>query len=56
MPLDTALALFEEGIARLRAASDTLEVAEGRVRELVDRADGTLAPSDGTPLRPDDED
>jgi exodeoxyribonuclease VII small subunit len=50
VPLDKALALFEEGITRLKAASETLESAEGRLRELVERADGTLEPTEGTPL------
>ncbi|MDA1081868.1 MAG: exodeoxyribonuclease VII small subunit [Gemmatimonadetes bacterium] len=56
VPLDRALQLFEEGITRLRAASETLSVAEGRLRELVERADGTLEPTDGVPLSPDDAD
>ncbi|GDX87662.1 hypothetical protein LBMAG44_15750 [Gemmatimonadota bacterium] len=47
VPLDKALALFEEGIQRLRAAQATLEAAEGRLRELVERADGTLEPTEG---------
>lgn len=55
-PLDDALKLFEEGIARLRAASETLESAEGRLRELLERAGGTLEASDGVPLEADDRD
>jgi exodeoxyribonuclease VII small subunit len=51
VPLDRALALFEEGIARLTAAGQTLKAAEGRLRELVERADGTLEPTEGEPLR-----
>ena len=47
VPLDKALALFEEGIQRWRAAQATLEAAEGRLRELVERADGTLEPTEG---------
>lgn len=43
LPLDDALRLFEEGIARLRAATQALEAAEGTVRQLVERADGTLS-------------
>ena len=54
VPLDKALALFEEGIKRLKAASETLEAAEGRLRELVERADGTLETTDGVPLEGDD--
>jgi exodeoxyribonuclease VII small subunit len=42
LPLDKALTLFEEGIQRLKDASATLEKAEGRVRELVERADGVF--------------
>lgn len=56
VPLDRALALFEEGIARLRDASGTLEKAEGRLRELVERADGSLGPDAGTPLDADADD
>lgn len=54
VPLDEALKLFEEGITRVRAAAETLEAAEGRLRELVERADGTLATTEGSPLTPDD--
>ena len=42
LTLDESLALFEEGIARLRAASEALARAEGRVTTLVERADGAL--------------
>ena len=54
VPLDKALALFEEGITRLRAASETLEAAEGRLKELVERADGTLETTAGRALDGDD--
>jgi tetratricopeptide (TPR) repeat protein len=37
-----ALALFEEGIENLRAASEELSKAEARVQRLVERADGTF--------------
>lgn len=40
--LDESLRLFEEGIAVLRDASAALNVAETRVRQLVEAADGTL--------------
>ena len=53
VPLDKALALFEEGIKRLREASDTLATAEGRLKELVERADGTLETSEGRRLEAD---
>jgi exodeoxyribonuclease VII small subunit len=42
LPLDKALELFEEGVARLRTAAAALETAEGRVKQLVEQADGTL--------------
>ena len=56
VPLDKALALFEEGIKRLRAASETLGAAEGRLKELVERADGTLETTDGRLLAAEDVD
>lgn len=40
--LDESLRLFEEGIAVLRDASAVLTIAETRVRQLVEAADGTL--------------
>ena len=39
VPLDTAIALFAEGQELLKRASDTLASAEGRLRELVEKAD-----------------
>lgn len=42
LPLDAALALFEEGVARLGTASAALTVAEGRVQQLIEDAAGTL--------------
>ena len=42
LALEQALALFEEGIAKLKDASAELARAEGRVRELVERADGVF--------------
>ena len=51
VPLDKALALFEEGIKRLREASETLTSAEGRLKELVERADGTLETTEGRVLK-----
>jgi len=38
--LDAALALFEEGVVRLRAARERLAEAEARVRKVVEEADG----------------
>ncbi|HEU4584561.1 MAG TPA: exodeoxyribonuclease VII small subunit [Gemmatimonadaceae bacterium] len=40
LELERALALFEEGVERLRNASKALERAEGKVRLLVERSDG----------------
>jgi len=40
IPLDRALALFEEGIELLRTASDELTQAEGRVALLIERGEG----------------
>jgi exodeoxyribonuclease VII small subunit len=42
LDLDRALALFEEGIAHLRTATGALAVAEARVQQLVEAADGTF--------------
>ena len=46
LSLDESLALFEEGIQRLRAASDALARAEGRVTTLVEQANGALEERD----------
>lgn len=46
LPLDDALKLFEEGVARLRSATQALASAEGRVQQLVEEADGTLTVKD----------
>ncbi len=40
--LDQALALFEEGVARLRSARDRLSEAEAQVARVLENADGTL--------------
>ena len=42
VPLEQALLLFEEGIARLRDASTALGEAEGKVRTLIEQADGVF--------------
>ena len=42
LPLDRALQLFEEGVARVRSASDHLSQAEGQVQQLLEQADGTF--------------
>jgi exodeoxyribonuclease VII small subunit len=42
LDLDAALALFEEGVARLRSARERLATAQLRVRSVLEDADGTL--------------
>ena len=40
--LDDALALFEEGVTRLRQARDRLAQAELTVQRVLEQADGTI--------------
>ena len=42
LELDRALTLFEEGLAKLRAAAAELDRAEAQVKLLVENADGTF--------------
>ncbi|MGH7560023.1 MAG: exodeoxyribonuclease VII small subunit [Gemmatimonadales bacterium] len=44
--LDRALALFEEGVARLHAARDRLAEAEARVQQVLQDAAGTITLND----------
>jgi exodeoxyribonuclease VII small subunit len=44
--LDTSLVLFEEGVARLRAARERLTEAEARVQKVLEDAAGQLAVTD----------
>jgi exodeoxyribonuclease VII small subunit len=44
--LDAALELFEEGVARLRAARERLGAAEVKVQTVLDEAGGDLRLSD----------
>ena len=44
--LDRALALFEEGVACLRAATEELGTVEARVQRLVEKADGSFEVTD----------
>jgi exodeoxyribonuclease VII small subunit len=44
--LDRALALFEEGVGCLRAATEELRKVEARVKRLVERADGSFEVTD----------
>jgi exodeoxyribonuclease VII small subunit len=44
--LDAALALFEEGVARLRAARDRLADAELKVQAVLEAADGDIRLTD----------
>lgn len=46
LSLEQALALFEEGIAKLKAASAELARAEGRVKHLVEKAEGVFEVTD----------
>ena len=40
--LDRALALFEEGVARLRSARDRLAAAETRIQKVLEDAGGEI--------------
>lgn len=44
--LDAALALFEEGVARLRAARERLASADLKVQTVLEEADGELRMKD----------
>lgn len=44
--LERALALFEEGVKNLRAATEELGKVEARVQRLVERADGSFEVTD----------
>lgn len=44
--LDRALALFEEGVTRLRAARERLGQAEARVKKVLEDAQGSLRSED----------
>ena len=44
--LDAALALFEEGVARLRAARERLSAAELKVQSVIEEAGGDIRLSD----------
>jgi exodeoxyribonuclease VII small subunit len=46
LDLDAALALFEEGIAELRAASTFLAAADSRLKQLTESASGAFKVSD----------
>ena len=46
LSLEQALALFEEGIARLKEANAELTKAEGRVTVPVEKADGVFEMTD----------
>ena len=49
LPLDTALRLFEEGVAALREASVQLARVESQVQRLVERGDGSFELTDFGP-------
>ena len=42
LDLDAALALFQEGVTRLRTARERLGAAEVEVKKVLEQADGTL--------------
>jgi exodeoxyribonuclease VII small subunit len=44
--LDAALALFEDGVSRLKAARERLGAAEVKVQTVLEEADGDLRLSD----------
>ena len=46
VPLDDAMKLFEEGIEILRVASEELTTAEGKVRLLIENAQGVFETRD----------
>lgn len=46
LDLDKALALFEEGVERLRSARERLSAAELRLRQLREAADGSVRVDD----------
>jgi len=46
LDLDEALALFEEGVERLRTARERLSVAELRLTQLREAADGSVRVDD----------
>ena len=43
LDLDQALRLFEEGIAHLRSAGESLRTVDARVQQLVEAADGSFS-------------
>ena len=43
LPLEEALRLFEEGVAKLREANTALGEAEGKVQRLIEGASGVFA-------------
>ena len=43
LELARAIELFEEGVARLRTASESLSKAEAQVKRLVEQADGSFS-------------
>ena len=44
--LERALALFEEGVKNLRAATEALGKVEAKVQKLVEKADGSFEVTD----------
>ncbi len=52
-PLDTSLALYEEGVALVRLCNSRLDNAQQRVKMLSMNADGEMAEQDMAPLKGD---
>jgi exodeoxyribonuclease VII small subunit len=46
LELDDALALFEEGVGRLKAARELLNQGEISIKKVIESADGTLKTRD----------
>ncbi len=50
-PLDTSLALYEEGVALVRLCNTRLDNAQQRVKILTLNGDGTLEETDMAPMK-----
>ena len=50
-PLDSSLAMFEEGVSLVRHCGDKLDRAEQRIKILVSNGDGEMTEQDFAPTR-----
>ena len=50
-PLDSSLAMFEEGVSLVRLCGDKLDRAEQRIKILVSNGDGEMTEQDFAPTR-----